>query len=328
MSSVPISPVDDLAVSDRPFLYTSPVGRSSVSWGAIFAGLTATLALQVLLMMLGAGLGFAVYSPLTDENPVADLGKGAMVIQGISAVVALWFGGWVAGRLTPAAARGTGFLHGFSVWCAATVSSVLIVTLGAGWVLGDLSKVVGGGLSLAGKPAAAAAGGATDLAQEALQKSSATLESFADEAFGTRAEAPNSRPAAGTIRARRELGFALTRFFTPAPGGETDSAPRRAALQKALMDASGLNETQAERMIADWTASYERLRADLSAAKDAAAAKARAIADEAADKLAVFSLCAFAAFVIGALSAAAGGRHGARCATKAEGDAATRHALV
>jgi len=299
-----------------------------VSWGAIFAGLSAALALQVLLMMLGAGLGFAIYSPITNENPVADLGKGAMVIQGLSAVVALWLGGWVAGRLTPVPARGTGFLHGFSVWCAATVAGVMIVALGAGWVLGDLGKVVGGGLSLAGKPAAAVAGGATDLAKDALQKSSSTLASFADEALASRPESSTARTSAATVRARREIGFALARYFTPEPAGDADMSGKRSALQKALMDASGMNETQAERIIADWTASYDRLRADLTAAKDAAAAKARAVADEAAGSLAILSLCAFVAFLIGAISAGCGGRHGARCATKAVERLSVRNPLA
>ena len=326
MATSSLSPVVDVPISDRTIPYP-PRNRSSVSWGAIFAGLTAALALQVLLMMLGAGLGFAIYSPLTDENPVADLGTGAMVVQGLSAVVALWFGGWVAGRLTPVFARNTGYLHGFSVWCAATVSGVLIVALGAGWVLGDLSKIVGGGLSLAGKPAAALAGGAGDLAKEALQKSGDTLASFSDEALGARPNSPNAPTSAATIRGKRELGFALARYFTPVSESETDRSATRGALQKAIVDASGLNENEADRMIADWTASYERLRADLSAAKEAAAAKARAVADEAADKLSVLSLCTFAAFLIGAISAGLGGRHGARCATMADEKLSTRQPL-
>jgi hypothetical protein len=75
-----------------------------------------------------------------------------VIIEGISAVFSLWFGGWIAGRFTPEGARACGWLHGFCVWAAATVAGVMIVSTGAGWALGDLSKLVGGGLSLAGKP--------------------------------------------------------------------------------------------------------------------------------------------------------------------------------
>src|ERR1019366_483329 len=132
----------------------------------IFAGLTAALALQVLFMLLGAGLGFAIYSPLTDANPIADLGTGAVIIEGISAVFSLWFGGWVAGRFAPKGTRHAGWLHGFLVWSAATVAGVLIISIGAGWALGDLSKLVGGGLSMAGKPAAALAEGAGSMVKD------------------------------------------------------------------------------------------------------------------------------------------------------------------
>src|SRR6478752_5649199 len=117
--------------------------RTSLSWAAIIGGLVGALALQVLFMMLGAGLGFALYHPITSDSPVEDLGKGGVIIQGVSAVFSLWFGGWVAGRFTPLASRAAGGLHGFLVWCTATVAGVLIVSLGAGWMVGDLAKVVG-----------------------------------------------------------------------------------------------------------------------------------------------------------------------------------------
>ena len=184
----------------------------SVSWASIFAGLVGAMALEVVFMLLGAGLGFAIYTPLTDAKPIADLGAGAMIIQGISAIVSLWFGGWIAGRFTPIALRATGCLHGFVVWSAATVAGVLVITAGAGWALGDLSKVVGGGLSLAGKPAAAAVGDAGDMAKDAAKQSKASLASFTDEAIGTR---PADAAKAGGIRAKREIGMAVARLFNP-----------------------------------------------------------------------------------------------------------------
>lgn len=287
--------------------------RRTASWPAIFAGLMAALALQVLFMMLGAGLGFALYSPLTDENPVANLGKGAAVIQGISAVLSLWLGGWVAGRFTPPGVRATGWLHGFSVWCAATVAGVLVVSAGAGWALGDLSKLVGGGLSLAGKPAAAAVGGTADLAKDALKQSGDTLSSFTDEALGRRM---NDATPETTARAKREVGMALARLFNPLQ--TANQSANRSAAVTALVQYTGRTEAEADRLLTEWTASYEQLKADLLAAKNAAAEKARAASEKAADALALFSLCAFAGFLLGALAAGFGGNHGAACATRCE----------
>mgnify|MGYP001552745546 FL=1 len=303
-------PTSSSAVPFGQALAISPL-RPTVSWSAIFAGLAAALALQVLFMMLGAGLGFAIYTPLTDENPIADLGTGAVVVQGVSAVFSLWFGGWIAGRFAPLGARFAGWLHGFIVWSAATVAGVLVVSGGAGWALGDLSKLVGGGLSLAGQPLAAAAGGATDVAKDALKQSSDSIASFVDEAAGHVSQ--NSNPG-GAIRAKREVGLAAARLFTPV--GQSNPAENRAALVKALTDTASMNQTEADRMVTEWSASYDRLKADLTAAKNAAETKAREAADKAANALSIFSLCAFLAFALGAGAAACGGHLGAKVARR------------
>jgi len=265
-------------------------------------------------MLLGAGLGFAIYSPLTDSNPVAELGTGAAVIQGLSAVVSLWFGGWVAGRFTPVGARASGWLHGFSVWAGATVAGVLVVALGAGWVLGDLSKLVGGGLAMAGKPAAAIASGGADLAKDALKQSTDTMSSFVDEAVGNR---PASSSANLTARAKREVSLAVGRVFNPMPSSASP-AENRAALVKALVDHAGLSQPDAERAVTEWTSTYDRVKADLAAAKEAAEQKAREAGEKAANALAIFSLCYFVALALGAASATMGGNHGAACATRCE----------
>lgn len=262
-------------------------------------------------MMLGAGLGFAIYTPLTDENPIANLGTGAVVVQGVSAVFSLWFGGWIAGRFAPLGARFTGWLHGFVVWCAATVAGVMIVSGGASWMLGDLSKIVGRGLSLAGKPAAAVAEGATSVAKDAVKKSGDTIASFVDEAAGRVSSSSNP---AGNIRAKREVGLAAVRLFTPV--GQTNPTENRAALVKALVDNTAMSEAEAERTVAAWVASYDKLKADLTAAKDQAEIKAREAADKAADALSLFSFCAFFAFVLGAGAAACGGHLGAKVARR------------
>jgi len=294
-----------------------------VSWPAIFAGMATAIALQVLFMLLGAGLGFALYTPLSDTNPVADLSRGTMVVQGLSAVFSLWFGGWVAGRLAPGEPHSSGSLHGFIVWCSATVAAVLIVSAGAGWAMGDLSKLVGGGLSLAGRPVAAltgAAGTSMDRSPgSAPSQARDTLASFTDEALGNR---PSDAPRGQTIRAKREVGLAVARLFSPVQVG--DPGENRAAAVKALQDDAGMSPADAEAMVAQWTASYDRVKADLAAAKTAAENKARAAADEASKALAVFSLCTFLAFVLGALAASWGGYHGAISFHKHEGWVATR----
>lgn len=291
---------------------TSP--RRSISWGAIFAGMSTALALQVLFMMLGAGLGFAIYSPLTDDNPIAELGAGAVIIQGLSAVLSLWFGGWVAGRFTPVGQRATGWLHGFSVWCAATVAGVLFVSVGAGWAMGDLSKLVGGGLSLAGRPAAAVAGSAADAVKDAAKQSGDMLASFTDEAVGTLS---SERAKTGAVRAKRTLGLAVARLFNPLQ--ESSMADNRTAVVRVLVDDVGMSPADANQAVTNWTATYDQLKADLLATKAALETKAREAGEKAAKALSILSLGACVGFLLGAISAAWGGTQGARHALRCDG---------
>jgi hypothetical protein len=168
---------------------------------------------------------------------------------------------------------------------------------------------VGGGLSLAGKPAAALTSSAADMAKDALKQSDDTLASFSDEALGNR---PTDSAKNVTIRAKREIGMAVARLFNPTQ--QANTTDNRAAVVKALEDYAGMNEADANKTVTDWTTTYDRLKADLATAKNEAEIKAREAADQAAKALTIFSLCAFVAFGLGGLAASMGGHQGAKCA--------------
>ncbi len=281
----------------------------TISWKAILAGLTAAIALEFLFMLLGSALGFAIYTPLTDSNPTANLSEGAAVIEGISAVFALWFGGWVAGRFVRPVVPATGWLHGFLVWCAATVAGIMIASGGAAWAMGDLSKLVGGGLSAAGKPAAAAVGNTSDLTKDAAKQSGDSITSFTNEAVASQ----TSQTPAAQLRSKREIGLAVARFFNPTQ--DANKTENRAALIKTISD-TGVSQPDAEKMVNAWSDSYQHLQTDLKSARDQAALKARETAEQAAHDLAILSLCAFLAFAIGAVAAGCGGELGAKFTLK------------
>ncbi len=54
--------------ASTPLLYHH---RSRLSWAAIIGGLCAAMAMQVIFMMLGAGLGFAIYHPITSSLSIS-----------------------------------------------------------------------------------------------------------------------------------------------------------------------------------------------------------------------------------------------------------------
>ncbi len=109
--------------------------------------------------------------------------------------------------------------------------------------------------------------------------------------------------------------MAVTRFFNPAQ--QANMADNRGAVVNALVNA-GMSEADADNMVTEWTTAYDQLKADLAMAKNAAETKAREAADKAAHALALFLLCYFVAFVLGAFAATCGGKQGAKCANKCD----------
>jgi hypothetical protein len=109
--------------------------QSAVSWGAIFAGAVAALALSFVLLGLAAGFGLKLASPwpgarasLADFTPI--LGAWMIVVQVLSSA----FGGYLAGRLRTkwlnvhsheVHFRDTA--HGLLVWALSTVAGVVLV---------------------------------------------------------------------------------------------------------------------------------------------------------------------------------------------------------
>ena len=75
------------------------------SWGAILAGVVAALVAQLLINLLGIGVGLsAVNVANTADNPDAStFSIGAGIWWTLSGIIASFFGGVVAGRLCGAA---------------------------------------------------------------------------------------------------------------------------------------------------------------------------------------------------------------------------------
>jgi len=114
---------------DRPF--------ARVSWGSIFAGAVLALAIQLVLTLIGAAIGFATLDPATGDSPSGTaLGMGAGIWLILSSLISLFVGGYVAARL-----GGTfnGWLHGLTTWGTVTMLTILLLTTAAGRLIGTAS---------------------------------------------------------------------------------------------------------------------------------------------------------------------------------------------
>lgn len=140
--------------------------HSLISWKAVIGGLLVALAINVLLMALGAGIGGAASVNIAEEGGNASgLAAGAAIWMGIAGILSLFAGGFFATRSSTSITAQGGGAHGFLV----AALFFAIAFWGAGSIVGAAGKGLG---SLAG----AAASGADDLAknptvQSVIQKS-------------------------------------------------------------------------------------------------------------------------------------------------------------
>jgi hypothetical protein len=127
-----------------------------VSWGAILAGVAAALVVQVVLNVLGIGVGAAsLDAPGAGDNPSAGgFALGATIWWVASGVIGAFAGGVVAGRLCGAGSRSTASWHGFVAWCVSTLVVIYLLTSAVGGLLGGTVGALGGALGGLGRAAA------------------------------------------------------------------------------------------------------------------------------------------------------------------------------
>jgi hypothetical protein len=297
------------SISDIP-LSASPIyDRSlfpSLCWGAIIAGTIAAMGIHLLLSALGVGAGLASFTPMSDADPVENFSVGAAVVWTVCALIALSFGGLIAGRFSHS--LHSGFVHGVLVWCLTMIFTVLLLSMGTGMVLGGALKFLGEGLAGSGKALAVATGTA---AEAGIKRGTDQVESFIDEALHS---GPTNSAASDLIRAKREIGFSIAKLFSQ--GNDPASKSNRLAAVKSLTSYAGMSEADATKTVDDWSTSYQRLKAELESDKAIAQQKARQAADRAASNLSCAAIWSFFALLLGLLVAALSASCGARRALR------------
>jgi len=278
--------------------------RSGVSWGAVFAGGVAAAGITLILIMLGAGLGFSSISPWAGDSMSA---TGLAVAAGIWLVIVQWLssivGGYVAGRLRTKWAdhhsdevffRDTA--HGFLAWGVATILMVGFTVYAGVAAVGGIASTVGGAASTAAdSPASAyaldrlfrsnpgaapAAGAAAPASTDAATSAAAVSGQSAGGAQSNRDAADASRAEAGRI-----LGRAVT--------GTADDADQ-AYLAQIVSQQTGLNPDEAKQRV------------------DEVIASAKEAADKARKASAYASIITALTLMVGAFIAAVGGALGGR----------------
>ena len=279
-----------------PEVVRSGISRR-VSWGAVLAGVVMALAIQLLLSMLGLGIGLSTVSPATGTTPTAStLGIGAGVWWGITYLVALFVGGYVAARLAASLAPFDGALHGLLTWAFMLLVTFYLLSTAIGGVIGGAFSAVSGTLSAVGTtvkeaaPQVAQAAGVTpDLMQQKAKELLNAGPSSAD---------PKSL---NSEQAQEDVVANLPKL---AAGGDqaAQAHDRIVAIMAAQLNISPEEANQR----------LSKLEGQASQTKDQVTGQARRVADKTASGLSLASLMAFVALLLGAVAAALGGQLGAR----------------
>jgi hypothetical protein len=244
----PVGMIDEIEVVDE-VLEPSAAG---VSWAAVLAGAIASCALTLVLLSLGAGLGFSVVSPWANSGVSAttfEIGTGLYFI--VMAMISSAVGGYLAGRLrnrwigverTEVHFRDTA--HGFLAWALASVLGAILLA----------------------SPATSLLGGAASGAMQAASSSQASgpMDRYVDTLL--RRDNPTAENTANATsgESRGELTRLLSADFR---NGAQPSAADRGYMAKMVAARTGLSAADADKRVGDV---ITQIKADLDKARKAA----------------------------------------------------------
>jgi len=291
---------------------------SAVSWAAVFAGALGAVAVSVILVELGIGLGFSSTSAWPNSGAsLATLG----VMGGVWLILVQWIasgvGGYLAGRLRT---KWTGLhtdevffrdtAHGFLAWSLGTVIGVLLIAVASATVINATSRVAGGaaqGAAVAGT--AAASGGAAQPVQPINDRYYADMlfrPAPQNSAGNTAADNGGTQPAPTAQASRLQAGagddraLALRIFARDLPqGGLTPDD--RTYLAQIVAARDGISQAEAEQRV-------DQTVAQIKTAED----QARQAAEKARKAAAFGSIATALAMLVGAFIASVSGALGGK----------------
>jgi hypothetical protein len=275
------------ARDDNPYLAAA---LHKVSWGAIIAGVAVALVVQLLLNLLGAGIGAAVIDPMSNDNPSATtLTVSTAIWFIVSGIIASFIGGYIASRLSGRPVRSTGALHGIASWAVTTLVVIYLLTTSVGALVGGVFSGVGGIVSSAGSTVATAAATAAPVLADTVNPMASIEQNIRDASGG-------NDPAA-----LRDAAVGAVRATLTGDQAKADDARNRAA--DAIAKAQNIPVDQARQQVVD----YEKQYADAVAQAKQQATEA---AQAAATAFSAGAILAFIALAVGAIAAWVGGSVG------------------
>lgn len=292
------------ARGDRDAPHVSPVTPDEdvrtilinrVSWGAVLAGVAVALAVQLVLNLVGIGLGAASFDPAASNNPSAStFSLGAGIWWSVAGIIAALAGGYTAGRLAGQPKESSGAWHGLTTWALTTL--LVFYLLGS-----TIGSVIGGAFTALGSAASGVAQTLGTTAQTAVQATAPAIARTSDP-FSTIERSVRDASGGNDPTALRDAAVSAVRALVTADPQQQQDARERAA--QAIAKAQNISVEQARTQVAQYEQQYRQ-------AVDSAKQTATRAAENATKAISRGALLGALALVLGALAGWFGGRMGA-----------------
>ncbi len=285
-------------VVDRSAYAAAPLKR--ISWGAIVAGTILALVFQVMLALLGLGIGLATIDPQNGDTPALSTFGSASGIWAIATVlIATFLGAFAASRFAGSASKRDAALHGVTTWATATLVAVYLLTSGASALVTSAFGALGSTVSSLGSAVQAVVPNSIDALPPQLQEQARQLlargENQAQQAAGqAQDQAQQAADQARQATGQQDLGNAVTEIFK---GLGQDATPQqRSAAVQVISSQAGISQAEAEQRLNQFQQQY-----------DQAVEQARQAAGEAAKAASGAAFGAFVGLLLGLIAGAVGG---------------------
>lgn len=295
---------------NTPVTPVNPPVIKRISWAAVFAGLVVALVIQLMLTILGIGIGASTIDPVRQSDPTRGIGIGAGIWLVVTSILALFAGGWVAGRLAGIPRRLDSALHGILTWGLATLFAFYLLTTTLGGILSGTAGVLGQAISAAGQGAAAIAPQVSGPIQSELQRRGITLDSVRQQALSLLQQNPGTTGSTGTpgepgaqpgSQPQPDIRDIINRAFSQ---GQTTLNPSdRQALVNILVERNHMTPEDANRTIDNWEQMAQQAQRTTEQTKQ----KAKEVGRTVSKGVTQAAIWSFVAMVIGVGSAGLGG---------------------
>lgn len=309
---------------------------SRISWSAVFAGVLVAIVTQMLLSLLGLGIGFGAIDVVDEQNPMAGLGIGSAIWYVVTSLLSLFLGGWVAGRLAGTPRLFDGLIHGVLTWCLVTLLTVYFLTTTIGSIIGGVGSLLGGIVKTAGSAVASAGPAVGNMIQNQLQANGIDTDNI--DLNNLRSEVntilrqtgdPALRPSALEEKANRAANMAgntaqraasnpqsademasglFDRLFRQ--GQNTVNEVDREDAVNVVMARTNKSRAEAEQIVDNWINTYQQASAKFTEVSKEAGMKAQQLADGAAKAASTAAIAGFFGLLVGVVAAGYGAKLG------------------